>query len=59
VKLVDRKEVAALLKIHINTVDNLKSKGELPYHRIGRSIRFDWDAIEKKLNHPAHSNRMK
>lgn len=44
--MLDRKGVAELLKVHVNTVDNLVKKG-MPSYKIGKSRRFDKEEIIK------------
>jgi excisionase family DNA binding protein len=43
------KEVAAMLNLHVQTVYKLFWSGKLPGGRIGRSVKIDWLAVEKKL----------
>ena len=40
-------EVAEHLKVNRDTIYELAGKGQIPFFRIGRYLRFDRDAIEK------------
>lgn len=46
-QLLRLKDVAALLSLHPESVRRLAGKGAIPVIRIGRSIRFRPEAIEK------------
>ena len=39
--LLTRKELAAMLKVSLKTVDNLIKEKAIPMYRIGNSVRFD------------------
>ena len=43
-KMLDKKGVAELLKVHPNTVDNLIKKG-MPSYKVGRNRRFDGEEV--------------
>jgi len=47
--LIDVKELSARLSIAKGTLYNWVSQGRLPFKKIGRCLRFDWDEIEEKL----------
>lgn len=51
--MLDRKGVAELLKVHVNTVDNLVKKG-MPSYKIGKSRRFDKDEIINWVKEEKH-----
>lgn len=40
-----RHDCARYLNVHVNTVDNLRKRGELPFLFVGRSVRFDPDEV--------------
>ena len=42
-------EVAEFLRLHQNTIYHQIETGELPYFRIGKSIRFSREQVEKHL----------
>lgn len=39
--LINRKELAKMLKISLRKVDSLIKEGGIPLYRIGNSVRFD------------------
>lgn len=43
--LIDPEAVAKLLGISVRGVYRLASAGELPFHRVGRQMRFDPDEL--------------
>lgn len=45
-----RHEVAELLGIHVNTVDNLRREGKLNFSRIGRALRISQDNVQSLLD---------
>jgi excisionase family DNA binding protein len=47
--LIDVKELSRRLFIAKGTLYNWVSQGRLPFKKIGRCLRFDWDEIEEKL----------
>jgi excisionase family DNA binding protein len=47
--LIDVRELSRRLSIARGTLYNWVSQGKLPYKKIGRCVRFDWDEIEEKL----------
>lgn len=47
--LLTRKEVAELFRVHVGTVDTWRRVGILPGIRVGRTIRFDREAVEKLM----------
>lgn len=46
-QIMTTKEVAKYLKLHEITICKLSKEGKIPSIRIGRSWRFDKDAIDK------------
>ena len=40
-KLLDKKQVAEMLGCCTRNIDNLRAKSGLPYHNIGRLVKFD------------------
>jgi excisionase family DNA binding protein len=47
--LIDINELSRRLSIARGTLYNWVSQGRLPFKKIGRCVRFDWDEIEEKL----------
>ncbi len=47
--LIDIKELSRRLSIAKGTLYNWVSQGRVPFKKIGRCVRFDWDEIEEKL----------
>jgi len=47
--MLDRKELSKILKVSIQTIDNLRKKG-LPYKKIGNSIRFVKEDVLKWID---------
>ena len=39
-KLIDKKELSELTGISARQIDIMKDKGEIPYYKIGRNVRF-------------------
>ena len=46
---MNKKDVAALLKISTRTVDRMMERGDIPFHKVGNSVRFDTEDIEEYL----------
>ena len=47
--LIDINELSRRLSIAKGTLYNWVSQGRVPFKKIGRCLRFDWDEIEEKL----------
>jgi excisionase family DNA binding protein len=47
--LIDINELSRRLSLAKGTLYNWVSQGKLPFKKIGRCVRFDWDEIEEKL----------
>jgi excisionase family DNA binding protein len=47
--LIDIKELARRLSLSVGGLYNKASRREIPFVKIGRSLRFDWEEIEEKL----------
>jgi excisionase family DNA binding protein len=47
--LIDIKELSNRLCIARGTLYNWVSQGRVPFKKIGRCLRFDWNEIEEKL----------
>ena len=47
--LIDINELSRRLSIAKGTLYNWVSQGRVPFKKIGRCVRFDWDEIEEKL----------
>ena len=46
--MLTKKELAEKVKVSLPTIDKWKSKG-MPYVKIGKNIRFDWEDVKKWL----------
>jgi excisionase family DNA binding protein len=49
-KYLTKGEVAARLRKTTRTIDFYMAAGILPYMKIGRSVLFDWDDVQRHLN---------
>ena len=49
-KIFTRKEVAAILRLSVRTVDYLVASGQIPHRRIGRSVRFSESALQRWMD---------
>ena len=49
-KYLTKPQVAELLNVTPRTIDNFMKRGWLVYHKIGRTVRFRMDDIERHLN---------
>ena len=47
--LIDINELSRRLSIAKGTLYNWVSQGRVPFKKIGRCVRFDWNEIEEKL----------
>jgi excisionase family DNA binding protein len=47
--LIDINELSRRLSIAKGTLYNWVSQGRVPFKKIGRCVRFDWDEIEAEL----------
>lgn len=45
--MLTKKEVAAILRVSCTTINNMMKRGDLKYFKIGGSVRFDDDYIER------------
>jgi len=45
--MLTKKEVAGLLKISMNTINNMMKRGDLKFVRIGKHVRFLEDDIDR------------
>ena len=43
-ELYTTREVAEMLKVHVNTVNNFRKEG-MPYKKISHAVRFDADEV--------------
>src|ERR1035437_2565022 len=46
---ITKKEMAARMNVTPRTSDAWMSKGLVPYRKIGRTVRFDWDEVREHL----------
>jgi len=42
-------EVAARMQVTPRTIDSWMTKGLIPFRKIGRTVRFDWDEVCEHL----------
>jgi excisionase family DNA binding protein len=47
--LMSEREVAGYLKVSVRTIVNWKQRGIIPYFRIGRTIRYSREQIDRAL----------
>ena len=47
--LLTKKELQVKLKVSLGKIDMMIKNGEIPYYRLKRLIRFDWNEIIKTL----------
>lgn len=47
--LLTKKELQVKLKVSLGKIDMMIKNDEIPYYRLKRLIRFDWDEIIKTL----------
>jgi excisionase family DNA binding protein len=47
--LLIKREVAAKLRRSVRTIDAWMHEGKLPYFKVGRTVRFRWSDVLKKL----------
>ena len=45
-----RKELAELLGVHVNTIDNLRRSGKLKFGRVGRVLRITQKEVQRLLD---------
>jgi len=43
-------ELAVYLRVSTNLVYKLTSMGRLPYYRVGRIMRFDWNEVKQAIH---------
>jgi len=55
-QLMKIEEVSERLQVHPGTVRNLVKRGELPYVKIGKSLRFKTDDVEALVERLAQAS---
>lgn len=55
-KVLTRKETAELIGVNVRTLDNWQKKGRIAHIKIGRSVFYTADAINKLFNLPNTSS---
>jgi len=55
-QLMKTEEVSERLQVHPGTVRNLVKRGELPYVKIGKSLRFKTDDVEALVERLAQAS---
>jgi len=48
-KLYTRKELSKLLRVHINTIDNMIKRGDIKALKIGRTVRISQEELDYLL----------
>ena len=48
--LLNKRELAARLRLSTRSVDEWMRAKRLPYLKIGKTVRFDWQAVRAHLN---------
>lgn len=48
-EMLSKKEVAAYLGVSVSTIDRKMKSKEIPYHKLGRTVRFSKKEIEEYL----------
>ena len=48
-QMLSKKEVAAFLGVSVSTIDRKMKLKEIPFHKLGRTVRFSVKEIEKYL----------
>lgn len=46
---IDKNQMAGQLGVTRRTIDAWMSKGILPYRKLGRLVRFDWNEVQEHL----------
>ena len=46
---ITKKEMAARMQVTPRTIDAWMARGLVPYRKIGRTVRFDWDEVREHL----------
>lgn len=49
-RITDKRGVADHLKVGVRTVSLWMTERKIPYYKIGRTVRFDLDAVEESLS---------
>lgn len=57
--LLNRKEVALMLRTSLPTLNRWMKEGRIPYHRIHSRIYFRRSEVEEALNRPSHTGKRK
>ena len=47
--LIDKKELAKRLQVTPRTIETWMKEGRLPYMKMNRSVRFEWDMVLSSL----------
>lgn len=55
--LLTAPELAALLKLPVARIYRLAREGQLPHFKVGRSVRFDHEAVLESMKHPCWPHR--
>jgi excisionase family DNA binding protein len=55
-KLYTRKELSKLLRVHINTIDNMIKRGDIKALKIGRTVRISQEELDYLLKGEKNEN---
>lgn len=55
-KLYTRKELSKLLRVHINTIDNMIKRGDIKALKIGRTVRISQEELDYLLKGGKNEN---
>lgn len=54
-KLLNKVQIAERLSVTVRTIENWMDQGKIPYYKLGKIVRFDWDEVwliwQSKLHH--------
>ena len=54
---ITKVQLAKQLAVTPRTVENWMAAGEIPFIKIGHTVRFDWGAVRRRLNGEASSGQ--
>jgi len=55
-ELIDKREIAARLKISTRSVDEWQRSGKIPYLKIGKTVRYRWPDVLAHLQDKYRTN---
>jgi len=54
---ITKVQLAKQLAVTPRTVENWMAEGQIPFIKIGHTVRFDWSAVSRRLNGEANSGQ--